>query len=190
MLKKLSVILISLLLLTSIYICYSLICIFTFDGTINEENLLDKDYIVILGARVYEDQPGPKLKERLDYALSLLSKTTAKIIVSGGQGPDEDFHESVIMRNYLVENGINQDRIILEDKATSTWENLKFSKELIKIENAKVLVISSDYHMFRINMLVHRMNLEWDVTGSITKDKIEAIKREVMAILKSYIFDR
>ena len=190
MLKKLVILLIVCILIVFAYVSFSLISIFSFKGEISEKNLIDTDYIVILGARVDGDQPTSKLKERLDFTLSLLSKTNAKIIVSGGKGPDEEFHEAIIMKKYLVERDVDEERIILEDKATSTWENLIFSKELIESEDAKVLVISSDYHTFRVNMLIDRLNLEWKVVGSYTNDKFDAVKREVLAILKSYLFDK
>lgn len=69
------------------------------------------------------------LKLRLDAALEYLehSPNTA-VIVSGGKGDGENISEAEAMKRYLVSHGVDEGRIITEDKSTSTWENFKFSK--------------------------------------------------------------
>ncbi len=89
-------------------------------------------YILILGAKLFGDKPSQSLQNRLDVALKYLNENPkTKAIVSGGQGEDEDIPEAHSMRNYLVAHGINANRILIEDRSTSTYENLKFSKRFI-----------------------------------------------------------
>lgn len=112
------------------------------------------DIIIILGAGLVEGiRPSRTLSKRLNKAIELFNlNANAIIIVSGGKGTNEKISEAEAMRRYLIENGIPEQNIILEDKSTNTYENLIFSKEKIKnIEkiNPKIAVVSSDFHIYR-----------------------------------------
>jgi len=83
---------------------------------------------IVFGAKVKEDGPAKTLASRLDVAIDVMQKdTNAVCIVSGGQGPDEPFTEASCMRDYMIERGISSDRIYLEEKASNTKENIKYS---------------------------------------------------------------
>lgn len=116
-----------------------------FNSTISDSS--DIKYAVILGAGLNGDQISERLKIRLDTALLYLKENHIPIIVSGGQGEDELISEAEAMKRYLIDNGIESDRILLEDKSTSTYENLLFSKNTMKLENPKIALVTSDYHM-------------------------------------------
>ena len=117
----------------------------------------DKDpeapYLIVLGAGVNGTEPSLSLLERLKAAKQYLDeypKTTA--IVSGGQGAGEKISEAECMSRWLTDNGISEDRILMETKSTSTYENLKYSLEIIR-ENGgmtdKVALLSGEYHLYR-----------------------------------------
>lgn len=110
------------------------------------------DVMIVLGAKVNKDGVSKTLKLRLDKAIEYYNKNKhINIIVSGGQGKDEIMTEASAMREYLVENGVNRNNIILEDKATTTLENIIFSKSIMKNLNLgnRALIVTSDYHLFR-----------------------------------------
>ncbi|WP_018592081.1 YdcF family protein [Terrisporobacter glycolicus] len=108
--------------------------------------------MIVLGAKVNKDGVSKTLKQRLDKAMEYYNQNKhINIIVSGGQGKDEVMTEASAMKNYLVENGVDEDNIILENKATTTLENIMFSKDIMEdlnLEN-KALIVTSDYHLFR-----------------------------------------
>lgn len=115
-------------------------------------NVNNIDTMIILGAKVNEDGVSKTLKLRLDKALEYYKKNKdINIIVSGGQGKDEVTTEALAMKNYLVENGVNEENLILEDKATTTLENIIFSKKIMEDLNLgnRALIVTSDYHLFR-----------------------------------------
>lgn len=87
------------------------------------------DYIIIHGAGLDGPRPTPLLAGRIDKALELWKKQHqhGKFVVSGGQGADEIVSEAQAMRDYLLEKGVPGDAILMEDKSTTTWENLKYS---------------------------------------------------------------
>jgi uncharacterized SAM-binding protein YcdF (DUF218 family) len=115
------------------------------------------DYIVVLGAQVRQDGPSWSLQSRIDTACEYLTAHPNVIaVVSGGQGDDEPISEAQCMYDRLVARGIEPERLWIESKATSTWENLKFSLELIEeragVQPLKIGLISSEYHLFRAGL--------------------------------------
>lgn len=155
------------------------------------------DYVIVLGARLYGDEPSPALLERLKVAKDYLDEDkNVKVIVSGGQGSNEDIPEACAMEKYLVDNGIDKDRIIIEDKSTSTFENLQFSLEKIKQidnkEDIKVLIATNKYHIFRAKFLAKRLGMiPYGLPAKIPMSIIvQQYIREYFAVIKSFFFDK
>ncbi|QGG54022.1 YdcF family protein [Lysinibacillus pakistanensis] len=148
-------------------------------------------YMIVLGAKVKPGGiPSLSLKNRLEEAVSYLKKYPhVQVIVSGGQGPDEDQTEASVMLEYLLNNGIEASRIIAEDRSTSTYENLLFSKELLPKETKHITIVSNDFHLKRAKYLAETLDLEVDVVAAKTPKSVEAkLKlRERAALLKTYI---
>lgn len=96
------------------------------------------DYIIIHGAGLDGPRPTPLLAGRIDKALELWKKQHqhGKFVVSGGQGADEIVSEAQAMRDYLLEKGVSADAILMEDKSTTTWENLRYSLAIINADRA------------------------------------------------------
>ena len=96
------------------------------------------DYIIIHGAGLDGPRPTPLLAGRIDKPLELWKKQHqhGKFVVSGGQGADEIVSEAQAMRDYLLEKGVSADAILMEDKSTTTWENLRYSLAIINADRA------------------------------------------------------
>ena len=110
----------------------------------------DLDYIIVLGAQVYEDGPSAVLQYRLDAAGEYLVKNPGtRCIVSGGQGENEPFTEAYGMKRYLIENGIPENRILVEDEAKNTTQNIEYSLPYIDPEVSGVGIVTNNFHVFR-----------------------------------------
>ena len=123
----------------------------------------DADYLIVLGAAVHGDTPSLSLVERLSAAKDYLTKHPDTVaIVSGGQGGGENVSEAQAMYEWLCEKGIDPERIIMENKATSTYENLKFSREIInaRSDNATIAVVSSEYHLCRAKLIAKTLDMD------------------------------
>ena len=94
------------------------------------------DYIIIHGAGLDGPRPTPLLAGRIDKALELWNKQHqhGKFVVSGGQGADEVVSEAQAMRDYLLDKGVSANAILMEDKSTTTWENLRYSLAIINAD--------------------------------------------------------
>ena len=138
----------------------------------------DKDFIIILGCSLMKDgTPTPLLKGRVDRAIEFARRQkeeTGKdliFVTSGGQGPGEVISESLSMKNYLLSQGIPEDRIIMEDKSANTFENMQFSKEKILAikPDAKIAFSTTNYHVFRSGLYARRNKMKAQGIGAKTK---------------------
>ncbi len=138
----------------------------------------DKDFLIILGCGLQEDgTPSPLLKGRVDRALAFAKKQkeqTGKELVfvtSGGQGPDEPVSESASMKQYLLGQGVPEERIIEEDRSTDTFENMKYSKEKIWAADpsGKVAFATTNYHVFRSGLYARRVKMRAVGMGAKTR---------------------
>lgn len=112
----------------------------------------NKDVLIVLGCAVRGDKVSLTLKYRLDAALEYLSHSPdTHVIVSGGKGDGENLSEAQAMKDYLVSHGVDPDRITMEDKSTSTWENFKFSREIIdrRFPDASAAFVTTAFHVYR-----------------------------------------
>ena len=149
------------------------------------------DYIIVLGAQVRENGPSVALRYRLDAAIGYLNENPNTIcIVSGGQGANEPFSEAEGMAEYLLQNGIKNSRIILEDKSTSTVENLKYSKVLMSSSYDSVGIVTNNFHMFRAIQIAKAQGLN-NVCGIAANSNVmylpNNVLRECLAILKDWV---
>ena len=153
--------------------------------------------MIILGAGLNGDQLSWTLYERVHKGAEILKDNPQmKVVVTGGQGPGEWLPEGVAMARYLIEQGIPEERIIVEDKATSTMENFLYSRELLlqdsTFDPAKpLLVITSDFHMFRSKFLAKGNELNPIGVPCYTPWYIRpnVYLREYFAVVKSVLFD-
>lgn len=113
--------------------------------------------VVILGAGVNGTEPSLSLYVRLTAALDYLEdKPEIPVVVTGGQGGGEDITEAQCMADWLIAHGVAENRIILEEQATNTRENIEFSKavlERIGVDTTgNIAVVTADYHLYRAHL--------------------------------------
>ena len=123
-----------------------------------------RDYLIVLGAAVYKDQPSLTLIRRLEGALDYLETYPDSVaIVSGGMGPGETVTEAQAMYDWLIAAGVDPARVLTEPKASSTEENLKFSFDIIRSRGdepaGKVAIVSSAYHLYRAKCLAAKLGV-------------------------------
>ena len=134
-------------------------------------------YIVVLGAEVNAGGPSMTVWERIDAASDYLIRYLETVaIVSGGQGSDEPISEAQCMFDALVARGISPERIWIEDRATSTWENLKFSLDIIQQRTGerpdRIAVVSSEFHLYRVGRQVYDRGLQVEGIPAKTTDPV------------------
>lgn len=121
------------------------------------------DYAIVLGHKLNDDKPTKVLIYRLNKTIDYLNKNkNCKVVLSGGVTENNTISEASVMKKYLINSAIAENRIILEDKSKDTIENIKNCKEYIN-KNNKIVIISSNYHILRSKMICRLLGL--NVTG-------------------------
>lgn len=162
----------------------------------------DPGIMIILGCKVQPwGEPSILLQDRLDKAAEYLAEhPDMTVIVSGGQGSDEPDTEANIMKNVLVEKGVKEENILLEDNSFSTWENLLNSIDVLAAAGHDVtqdiLVVSNGFHLARVHMLWGRLTGGQDnlsvlaAPSSHVPSRWKMHFREPVGLVKSFLFDR
>lgn len=156
----------------------------------------DCDYIVVLGAGVNGTVPSLSLRERINAAYDYLTAHPDSVaIVSGGKGSGEDITEALCMYNELTKMGIDGSRVWMEDKATSTFENLQFSMALIEekagIRPDTIGIVSSEYHLFRAGLFAAAQNVDSlgiPATTTWPHLRVNYFIREIIAVWHYIVF--
>lgn len=160
----------------------------------NDTTKFDENALIVLGSGIKGETVLPALKNKLDKAIEYwLKNPNSMIIVSGGQGPQEDISEALAMKRYLLKNNVPEDIIIMEDKSTSTYENFAFSKKTLDDlykENYSVAYITNDFYIYRAGKIANLAGLKSMSFSAKTQWYTipTSYLRETIAILKSWVF--
>lgn len=156
------------------------------------------DYLLVLGAGVNGTVPSLSLYNRLTAARDYLTEyPDSYVIVSGGQGPGEDITEALCMRDWLAENGVAPERIIMEEKATSTQENLEFAQKIISERGddpeGRLAIVSSEYHLCRAKLMAAKLGIDPVGVAALTTKPVLRINyfiREAFGVAYFWAFLR
>lgn len=173
------------------------ICLVGFIAFYGQNDNVDytEDAVIVLGAGVRGERITIPLKLRLDAAIKYHKKNPdALIVVTGGKGYQEDVTEAYAMEKYLVSMGVNPKVIVKEERATSTNENMRFSKELLDgllDDGYSAVVVTNNFHIYRgvqiarlegfDNVYHLHASLQW-------YNYLPCYLRESLAILKMWVF--
>lgn len=154
------------------------------------------DCIIILGCSVYGTVPSPFLTARIEEGLRLYNEGYGKyIIVSGGQGINEEISEAEAMKRYLLSKGMDPSRIIKEDKSRDTMQNLTNSKKIMNQMNFKsAVIVSNKFHLKRSLLIAKEIGIEASSSGVfVARHRFQeylGFAREILATLKFYIVNK
>ncbi len=120
------------------------------------------DAAVVLGAAVFDDQPSPVLRERINHAILLYERGLVEnIVFTGGKGSVDELTEAAVSAQYAIAHGIPEDTILLEDKSTTTIENLVNTEQIAAEKGLDTfLIVSTPFHMKRAMAIADAVGLE------------------------------
>ncbi|WP_237389526.1 YdcF family protein [Bacillus sp. USDA818B3_A] len=156
----------------------------------NEKAPKNADYLIVLGARVKGQVPSLALRSRIDSAVKYLKDNPDTLVIaSGGKGSGEDISEAEAIKRELVKQGISESRVILENRSTDTYENIKFSKKLVSPNAQHVVVVTNTFHLYRSLSIADYQGIKAE--GLPAKTPLSAViksyAREYLAITKFYL---
>lgn len=151
------------------------------------------DCVIVLGAGVNGETPSRPLRERLEMALGYLEEYPDSVaVLTGGQGRNETVSEAQCMYLWLTQRGIEPSRLLLEERAENTRENIRFSLELLEAQTGTrpkcVAVISNEYHLGRAMIYCRQEGVEMLGCPAQTQHRLELVNmflREIPCVWKA-----
>ncbi len=156
------------------------------------------DAIIVLGASQWDGKPSPVFQSRLDRAFNLYQNGyVSNIILTGGVGKGEVLSESLVGKNYLVEKGIEENVIYIEEKSHTSWQNLNQAKQVLENQNLNsVILVSDSFHMMRLKKMADCLGLNFYLSpvsnGPVNKNKFAEFKyvlRESVVYIIYLVFE-
>ncbi|EFL53574.1 YdcF family protein [Finegoldia magna] len=149
----------------------------------------DFDYIVVLGGSMKGIELSELIKQRMLTSFAYYTTNKSIMIFSGGKS-NGDIEESVAMKNFAIENHIQDTDILLEKLAMNTMQNIEYVKKLIQQQDTdfvdkKICVITNNFHAFRTKLICNKMKVNWTVipTQSNFNSKISTYLIELLAAI-------
>jgi|FLOH01.1.fsa_nt_gi uncharacterized SAM-binding protein YcdF (DUF218 family) len=143
---------------------YYLVSLFQVYATGTDDQACSVDAIVVMGAAQYDGRPSPQLASRLDHVVELWPHGLATIVVvTGGNRPGDRFTEAEASATYLIERGIPEASIVLEDRGATSFESLERVAGLVAegtgSDDNSVLVVTDPYHSLRSRLIAEEVGM-------------------------------
>jgi uncharacterized SAM-binding protein YcdF (DUF218 family) len=147
--------------LAALVVLYSFVSLWQVWSTGRSDQARPVDAIVVLGAAQYDGRPSPQLAARLDQVVELWPQDLAPlVIVTGGNQPGDRFTEAEASANYLVDRGVPESAILLEDAGSTTYESLEDVAEILEARGLdSVLIVTDPYHTLRSRLIAQEVGM-------------------------------
>jgi uncharacterized SAM-binding protein YcdF (DUF218 family) len=125
------------------------------------DEAMPADALVIFGAAEYNGAPSPVLKARLDHALSLEERGLAPLVITtGGSGGDPQYTEAGVGRDYLIQQGVAEAKILVDTRSLTTYESVKAVTLLLRQRQKHTCIAVSDgFHLYRIKLMFRSLGI-------------------------------
>lgn len=152
------------------------------------------DVLLVLGCRVRGEKAEPTLQMRIDKAAEYLiqNKNTVAIVCGGIVHKDQFRSEAEVMKEGIVAQGVEESRVIAEDKSRTTVENFFNAKKIMKdesfSEDCSVAVLSSEFHLLRVGVIAKKCGFSAKTLAapSPKKELVKNYIRELFAFPITY----
>lgn len=150
------------------------------------------DLAIVLGNTVYPDgSPSPRLAARLDSAIQCYRKNLCGLIFVSGGVDASGTDEAVAMRAYLTQHGVDEGKIVVDNKGVDTWSTAHNASTLMRERGlSKALIVTQYFHLPRAMLALSRFGVR-DVSGTYPRfwegRDFYSIGREVPAFVWYFI---
>ena len=155
-----------------------------------QQDLAHADAGIVLGAALWRDQPSPALRERLQMAVELFNNGKVDyLILSGGTGGLlSTISEAEGMRNFLLDKGIPEDKLLLESLSVNTFQNILFSQKVMQEHQLNSsIIITHDYHLPRAIEMANYLKYESPQGAAVHSKVLSPVynqAREILSLTK------
>lgn len=145
------------------------------------------DCIMVLGAGLWDGEPSPMLRERLNFGLEAYNTgCSEKFIMSGDHGK-ENYDEVNAMKDYVINEGVDKDNVFLDHAGFSTYESMYRARDIFEAE--KILIVTQKYHMYRAVYNARKLGIDaYGFDREELKYPVNNDMRECVARVKDFFW--
>ena len=159
------------------YVKYTVI-----DRIKDTDEIKNIDTLIVLGAKVHDDgRLSLMLKDRLDKTIEVYNKLDIKRVIVSGDSEHKDYDETTKMKEYLINNGIPEEDIIVDIYGLSTYDSIYRLKNVYGIN--KSIIITQKYHLYRSLYIANSLEIEAYGIPASGEDYFGQTAREIREIL-------
>ena len=146
------------------------------------DEIKDVDTIIVLGAKVHDDgRLSLMLKDRLDKTIEVYNKLNIKKVIVSGDSEHKDYDETTKMKEYLINNGIPEEDIIVDIYGLSTYDSIYRLKNVYDVN--KAIIITQKYHLYRALYIANSLGIDVYGIPASGEDYFGQTARELREIL-------
>lgn len=156
--------------LAALLLVYLGVCVGQVWWTGSTDQARSVEAIVVMGVAQYDGRPSPQLQARLDHVITLWNAGSAPLVVTtGGNQPGDRFTEAEASQRYLVEAGVPESAIILENRGSSTLDSLRRVHDILAVQDiTEILIVTDAYHAARSQMVARDLGMIAHVSATPT----------------------
>ena len=140
------------------------------------------DTLIVLGAKVHEDgRLSLMLKDRLDKTIEVYNKLDIKNVIVSGDSEHKNYDETTKMKEYLINNGISEEDIIVDIYGLSTYDSIYRLKNIYDVN--KAIIITQKYHLYRSLYIADSLGIDAYGVPASGEDYFGQTSREIREIL-------
>lgn len=184
------------LLIATIFLLISFVFIIDIDVIFTSKQYIKNDYselknvdcILILGAGIWDDEPSPMLKDRLDKGIELYKNNVSGKLLMSGDHVSEGHAEVNVMKKYAINNNVNSIDIFMDHAGISTYDSIYRLKEIFGVK--KVVIVTQRYHLYRAIFIARSLGIEaYGVSAEDIHYNGQALRevREILARDKDFV---
>lgn len=154
----------------------------------NSKKIENYNCILVLGAGIWNDEPSPMLKDRLDVAIELYNNKKASKIIMSGDHTKENYDEVNTMKKYAIDKGVKSEDIFMDHADISTYDSIYRAKNIFKAD--KLIIVTQKYHLYRSLYIAKSLDIEsFGVEATPTKYSGAFMReaREILARDKDFV---
>lgn len=146
------------------------------------DEIKDVDTIIVLGAKVYDDgRLSLMLKDRLDKTIEVYNKLDIKKVIVSGDSEHKDYDETTKMKEYLINNSIPEESIVVDIYGLSTYDSIYRLKNVYDVN--KAIIITQKYHLYRALYIANALGIDVYGIPASGEDYFGQTARELREIL-------
>lgn len=139
------------------------------------------DYILVLGAGVWDNKPSPILEDRILEGINLYNKGVSNIIIMTGNNSDESKNEVNVMKEYAISKGVPSGDIFVDNYGINTYESVVRAQEVFNANN--IFIVTQEYHLYRSLYIANQLGIEAYGVSASKRDYSEKLYREIREVL-------